>query len=120
MKLSAVAASFLAMGIYNYKRDVRTYFRSLPDGFPVLSIRAWQDALVPIAAIDQFFELQNHLSLEILSLPEADHLQGLKEYSEDYQPRLMKFLERHATKVHKNSSQVKSVFKGADASTKRS
>lgn len=94
LKASAVAACFLSMGIYNYKRDVKRYFQELPSGFPALSIRAWQDKLVPISAIDSFFSHQNHLELEILSVPEADHLEGLREYPEDYKPRLSKFLQR--------------------------
>jgi pimeloyl-ACP methyl ester carboxylesterase len=98
-KLSAVAATFFAMGIYDYKKDVKSYFNGLPNGFPILSIRAWQDALVPISAIDEFFEQQSHAGLEILSLPEADHLQGLKEYPKDYKPRLSKFLRAKATKI---------------------
>ncbi|MEO0336836.1 MAG: hypothetical protein AAF202_10595, partial [Pseudomonadota bacterium] len=53
----------------------------------------------PISAIDEFFEQQDHLNLEILSLPEADHLQGLKEYPEDYKGRLSKFITSHATPV---------------------
>ena len=97
LRVSAVAATFLAMGIYDYKKDVQKYFKNLPTGFPTLSIRAWQDELVPISAIDVFFEQQEHISLEILSLPEADHVQGLREYPEDYKPRLSKFLMAHAT-----------------------
>jgi pimeloyl-ACP methyl ester carboxylesterase len=94
VKIAAVGASFLAMGIYDYQSDVKGYFKLIPKDLPILSIRAWQDQLVPIAAIDEFFEQGHSLNLEILSLPEADHLQGLKEYPNDYKPRVEKFLAR--------------------------
>lgn len=97
VRLAGVAGSFLAMGIYNYKAHVKGYFRLIPNRLPILSIRAWQDELVPISAIDEFFEQGENLNLEILSLPEADHLQGLKEFPEDYKPRLEKFLSRIST-----------------------
>ena len=73
---------------------------ALPKDFPVLSIRGWEDQLVPVSAIDEAYApAVNHLRFETLALPKAGHLTGLKDFPDDYKPRVAKFLERVATPI---------------------
>ncbi len=83
------------MGL-KFEDDFKKSLRKLPAGFPILSIRAWQDKLVPMKAIEAAFENQEHLHLETLALPEAEHLQGLKMFPEIYEPRVENFLSKYS------------------------
>ena len=69
----------------------------LPENFPILSIRGWKDRMVPLKAIEGAFEGHDQLGLEILSLPGAGHLKGLKDFPGEYIPRVTKFLNAKAT-----------------------
>lgn len=71
---------------------------SLPEKFPILSIRGWEDPLVPPAAIDDAYKNVQHLHFETLALAKAQHLNGLKDFSDEYKPRVQRFLERFGTK----------------------
>ncbi len=71
----------------------------LPKDFPVLSIRGWEDKLVPVSAIDDAYESVGHLKYETLALPKGEHLKGLKDFPEDYKPKVARFLEKSATKI---------------------
>lgn len=73
----------------NLKKDLQ----SLPDGFPVLSFRAWQDKLVPVQAIDDAFKEAKHLALNIVNLTESSHLDGIKTAETEYKERLSNFLK---------------------------
>lgn len=70
---------------------------NLPKNFPILSIRGWEDPLVPVSAIDEAYRDVQHLRYETLALPKAGHLNGLKDFSEDYKPKVKAFLERQGT-----------------------
>tara|TARA_B100001248_G_scaffold261706_1_gene253759 strand:+ start:647 stop:1408 length:762 start_codon:yes stop_codon:yes gene_type:complete len=65
---------------------------ALPKDFPVLSIRGWKDNLVPAKSIEKVFEKHQHLDLEVLNLPEAGHLNGLKDFPDVYKPVVENFL----------------------------
>ena len=67
---------------------------ALPTRFPVLSIRAWQDQLVPMSAIEGAFVDGDQLDLQVLSLTDGDHLQGLSAAPDEYKPRLTQFLTK--------------------------
>lgn len=96
---AAYTATTLAMiGNYKLPRDLKKNLSEFPNRFPVLSIRAWQDQLVPISAIDEVFTEHSHLNLQILSLPESLHIQGLSHAPNEYKPRVQKFL----TEIAKN------------------
>lgn len=82
---------------FGFREQMRNVLHEIPHDFPVLSIRGWQDSLVPPSAIEDFFSLQDHLDLEILSLPEAQHLKGLRDFPSEYVPRVETFLKRIAT-----------------------
>lgn len=70
-----------------------------PAGFPVLSIRGWKDHLIPPKHIDEVFEPHLNLNWRKLSLPEAGHLNGLRDFPEDYIPPVRDFLTEVATPV---------------------
>lgn len=64
----------------------------LPEGFPVLSIRGWKDPMIAPAHIDQVFEPAHNLHWRKLALPEAGHLNGLRDYPREYRAGLEDFL----------------------------
>src|SRR5690606_34507754 len=59
---------------------------NLPKDFPLLSIRGWEDKLVPVHCIDDAYANVGHLKYETLALPKAEHLKGLKDFPDDYKP----------------------------------
>ena len=73
--------------------DLETFPRTLP----ILSVRGWKDKLIPPDHIDAIFEPHKHLNWRKLSLPEAGHLLGLKDFPEDYEPGIKKYLTEIAT-----------------------
>lgn len=99
--LRPTRVSIAAAGLeaWSLEADLKRALQALPNQFPILSIRAWQDPLVPIAAIDQVFSGQNQIHLETLTLPEAGHIDGLQRFPDDYKPRVAKFLNHYATKT---------------------
>ncbi|MCM2280377.1 MAG: alpha/beta hydrolase [Bdellovibrionaceae bacterium] len=98
LRAGFTGASMLLWGI-GFREQMRQTLKEIPSDFPVLSVRGWQDSLVPPSAIEEFFSLQDHLDLEVLSLPEAQHLKGLRDYPNEYVPRVESFLNRVATPV---------------------
>jgi hypothetical protein len=70
-----------------------------PAGFPILSIRGWKDKLISPSQIDRVFEPHKQLAWQKLSLPEAEHLTGLKDFPNEYIPALQKFLSEHSTAI---------------------
>jgi hypothetical protein len=98
-RAAMTAKGLLSLGWIDLHKDMIRDLKILPENFPVLSIRGWQDLLVPPSAIDEVFEHQTHLKYEILSLPEAGHLDGLKKSPEEYKTRVEKFLKTYAHSV---------------------
>lgn len=86
------ALSFSMWGI-NFKSEIKSYFKSFPKQFRILSIRSGADRLVALSAIDAFFALANNCNIEVLNIANADHLEGLKNYSQVYVSNLNVFLE---------------------------
>jgi hypothetical protein len=80
-------------------KDVPTDLESFPEGFRVLSIRGWKDIIIPTSHIDAIFEPQTKISWTKLSLPEATHLTGLRDYRSEYVPGVEKFLKEISTSV---------------------
>lgn len=74
-------------------KDIPEDLRKLPDGFPVLSIRGWKDKLISASSIDKIFEPCKNIHWTKLSLPEAGHLTGLKEFPDEYKAGVSTFLE---------------------------
>lgn len=74
------------------QKDIPEDLQKLPEGFPVLSIRGWKDQLISASHIDQIFEPCKNLHWTKLALPEAGHLNGLKDYPNEYRSGLENFL----------------------------
>ncbi len=90
-------SSALGFGLYGgfgLESETRKNFSRLPENFPILSIRGWQDPLVPPSSIEKVFSLPEvaRLNLQVLDLPEAQHLDGLKNATESYTPRVTSFI----------------------------
>lgn len=93
MRAGFTGASMLFWG-FGFKEQMRQTLAEIPKDFPILSIRGWADTLVPSSAIEDFFSMQDHLDLEVLALPEAQHLKGLRDFPAEYAPRVETFLKR--------------------------
>lgn len=78
-------------------KDLGPQLDNFPEGFRILSIRGWKDKLIPPAHIDEVFEPHKNLDWQKLSLPEADHLVGLRDFKEEYTPITEIFLKAVAT-----------------------
>jgi pimeloyl-ACP methyl ester carboxylesterase len=83
----------------NHANNLHEDLEIFPADFPILSIRGWQDKLVPIRTIEKVFEPHSQLDVSSLVLPEAGHIKGLKDFPELYKPAVEKFLAQHAHKA---------------------
>lgn len=99
-KTARMALGYGSLDMWSLEKDLRQALDQFRPGFPVLSIRSWQDPLVPIAAIDAAFAGHNQLRLETLTLPEAGHIDGFHRFPEDYKPRVAQFLNTHAESLN--------------------
>lgn len=93
-RLAYTIVGGFALGYAGYDNDRKLFLQKFPANVPILSVRAWQDRLVPKRAIEGFFQGFDDLDLHVLNLPEADHLQGLHHCPNDYKPRIEQFLNR--------------------------
>lgn len=82
--------------------DLKNYLDRFPKNFPLLSIRGWKDSLISPAEIDEVFDGHDNLNWTKLSLPEAGHLNGLRDFSADYKPAVASFLRSCATQRSAN------------------
>jgi pimeloyl-ACP methyl ester carboxylesterase len=92
--------AYLRIGAVGYETTVKRWFREFPPGVPILSIRAGQDKLVPVSAIDGFFAAGEHLQLHKLELSQAQHLEGLKTFPDAYKTGVKQFLLRYARAIN--------------------
>ena len=92
--LAAVASIHKMIWSRNHEQTLRDTLSRLPQHFPVLSIRPLSDVLVPPWTVDAAFRDQKHLSLEILDVPGAGHLKGLRDHPEIYKPAVQRFIEK--------------------------
>lgn len=75
-------------------KKIHADLRKLSKDFPVLSIRGWKDPLIKPSDIDEVFQPCKNISWEKLSLPEAGHLNGLRDFPDEYKPTVENFLKR--------------------------
>jgi len=96
--ISAFLAGAMALGWdRDFGQNTRKNLALFPKNFPVLSIRGWKDLLISPEEIDCIFDPHIHLNWRKLALPEAGHLNGLRDFSSEYVPPLKKFLEEVST-----------------------
>lgn len=93
----ALALPFALFWSPFFHKDLHTDLAKFPKHFPLLSIRGWKDKLIPPAHIDGVFEPHENLDWQKLGLPEAEHLAGLRDFKEDYQPVVKNFLASVST-----------------------
>lgn len=82
-----------------HEKNLHADLNTFPEDYPILSIRGWKDELVPVKSIEKVFAPHQQLDLQSLVLPEAGHLNGLKDFSEKYKPAVSGFLQSHATLI---------------------
>lgn len=103
--LNFLPLQMLASGVYGlswsfeFHQDISGDLASFPEGFPILSIRGWKDQLISPEDIDLVFDQHKNLNWQKLNLPEAGHLNGLRDFPGDYTPPLEKFLKAVAKPV---------------------
>lgn len=98
LKLAITPLLSLGWSPYFHK-DLKKDLDTFPPGFKILSIRGWKDKLIPAKHIDEVFEPHPQLDWTKLSLPEAEHLTGLRDFKEDYKPSVERFLKNVSTPV---------------------
>lgn len=105
-KLQTMIATGLMSSLWglHVEEDLYSYLESFPKDFPLLSIRGWKDPLIQPAEIDAAFEGHDHLRWTKLSLPEAAHLNGLRDFPSEYKPQVQSFLKRHAREISEGPS----------------
>lgn len=77
----------------DFHTDISKHLQQLPNGFPILSIRGWKDKLISPNHIDQIFEPAKNINWRKLALPEAGHLNGLRDFPSEYRSGLEDFLK---------------------------
>lgn len=88
-------AGLAALWGITHSKDLHADLLKLPKDFPLLSIRGWEDPLVPVSAIDEAYApAKNHLNYETLALPKGGHLNGLKDFPDEYKARVSSFLQK--------------------------
>ena len=91
--LKILGTPFVAYGWSpSLNKDIIEDLKAFPNRFPVLSIRGWKDQLIAPNHIDQIFESAPNIQWQKLSLTEAQHLTGLRDFPQDYQPPVEDFL----------------------------
>lgn len=82
-----------------FHSDLHKHLATFPRGFPILSIRGWKDPLISPDQIDVVFEPHTQLNWRKLNLPEAEHLNGLRDFHDEYVPVVADFLKRASTPI---------------------
>ncbi len=89
----AAATALAAAWSKDFHKDVPEDLKKFREGFPVLSIRGWKDKLITPAGIDGIFQPCKNIAWQKLSLPEAEHLTGLRDFPDEYKPAVEDFLK---------------------------
>ena len=97
LRLGVTAVNALMWGQITYQKEAHRAVMQLPKGFPVLSLRAWRDQLVPPSSIEKVFAPATQIHLTRVALTESGHLQGLKENASDYKQGVQQFLSQMAS-----------------------
>ncbi len=94
LPLKILGTPFVAYGWSpSLNKDIVQDLNDFPEGFPVLSIRGWKDQLIAPKHIDKIFDAVPKIQWQKLSLTEAQHLTGLRDFPQEYQPPVQAFLE---------------------------
>lgn len=97
-KINFLPARIVLSPVFAYLWDIDLHetihadLQKFPPNFPILSIRGWKDPLISPSHIDALFEPHDNLNWQKLNLPEAAHLNGMKDFSAEYKAGVQKFL----------------------------
>lgn len=80
-------------------KDVHEDLAKFPEGFPVLSIAGGKDPLIPPPHLEKVFKPHPQLDWTSATLPEAGHLNGLRDFKVEYTERLLPFLKKVGTSL---------------------
>lgn len=75
-----------------FTRRQRQELESLPDGFPILSLRGEDDPLVSPEAIDAYFSKASQIHLRKKVFPGGKHLDALSVFPDEYRQSVSEFL----------------------------
>lgn len=84
--------SCLYWGPFAFRRLTKALYR-WDSAVPILSIRGLKDPIVHPINIDHVFERHAHIHLTVHTLEQGLHLDGLKNFPEDYSKAVISFLE---------------------------
>ena len=97
LPLKALLTPVVALGWDpSLHKEIKTDLQKFPVHFPLLSIRGWKDPMISPKHIDEIFEAHKNLNWKKLALPEAGHLNGLRDFASDYKPVVIEFLNSAA------------------------
>ena len=96
-----VRGQYKLMGLFSFlwsfrlHKEIRYQLKRFPKRFSILSIRGGSDEVIPPWHIDLVFrKLENFVNVETFVLPEAGHLDALKNFPDPYRERLAAWLNR--------------------------
>ncbi len=94
--LNAIA-SFFGTAIWGYKplRKLHQVLSFWPSNIPILSIRGRQDNIVNIESIRAVFDPHPKLDLTVLELQHGKHLDGIRDYPEEYCKTMYPFIKKN-------------------------
>lgn len=89
----AVAAAVARLWSPQLSKATHAELAKFPEHVEILSIRGWKDQIITTSQIDKVFEPHPNLRWRKLSLPTAAHVNGLKDFPDDYKPGVENFLQ---------------------------
>ncbi len=92
-------AALMALLWTPHPQSIHNDLNSFPKDFPVMSVQGWKDKLIPPSHIDLVFSPHAQLDFEKLSLPQAGHLNGLRDFKDIYEARVSHFIKRFASGI---------------------
>ena len=91
---NAVAA-YIAKLIWGYKPLTKLHkvLSQWPPNIPILSIRGVDDNIVALDSIRAVFNPHKNLTIEILEIPHGKHLDGMRDFPDQYCEKLLPFIQ---------------------------
>ncbi len=97
--------SFVGTAIWGYKPLAKLHkvLRVWPKSISILSIRGVRDDIVDIDSIRQVFEPHSDLDISSLELEYGRHLDGMRDFPDQYTRALLPFLKKDLAKMTPSS-----------------
>jgi hypothetical protein len=94
LPLKILGTPFVALGwTPALHKDIQADLKKFPRNFPLLSIRGWKDPMISPKHIDDIFDSVPALKWQKCGLPQAGHLNGLRDFPSEYKPAVENFLK---------------------------